>query len=248
MYLSEFLGWLQNNGIALASLLATVALVISNIMYLNLTKKILDSTVRQSKLIYHPVIGIGIEIMNVYPVFRQKRKQLSIGLSLTNVGNAPAIEVSLDAEIILQYSNIQGEKVVPAQYEPGSIAFVRPGVRVADDLTTNLTFSDACVTHLFDDFRELNRLNLHRIETDPTKKPYQGPILKVYVNYRNSLNQYFESVYETQLSINKIPEENERVQLFQNNLSKPIFHTTPTTKEKVDTELFERNRKRTLAS
>jgi len=242
--LSEVFGWLQNNIIAVASLLATVALVISNIVYLNLTKKLLDSTIRQSKLVYHPVIGIGIEIMDIYPVFRQKRRQLSIGLSLTNVGNAPAIEVALDAEIILQYSNIQSKKTFPAQQEPGSIPFIRPGVRVADDLITNLNFSDVCVTHLFDDFRELNHLNLHGIETDPTKKPYRGPTLKVYVYYRNSLSQYFESVYETQLSINKIPEENERTQLIQNNLSRPKFHTTPTTKEKVDRELSERNEKR----
>ncbi|GAG59067.1 unnamed protein product [marine sediment metagenome] len=120
------LNWLGING-SILSLLVTIILVIITGVYVYFTKRILDSSIRQLNLLPNPVIGIRIEHMTVGKVFGPSRRNFSIGLSLTNVSNAPAIEVLIDAELTLQYSNIKGEKVIPVRFEPNSVPFIRQG-------------------------------------------------------------------------------------------------------------------------
>jgi len=246
----DVLNWLQANE-SVVSLAATIVLVIITGIYVYLTKKILDSTVRQSKLFSNPVIGIRLGHMRISKVYGPSRRNLGIGLVLTNVGNAPAIEVLVDAEIILQYSNIRGEKVIPARFEPSSIPFIRPGEEIPEDSIHNPNFGNTCITHLLDDFRECNRLNIHRIETDPTKEPYNASRLRVCVYYRNNLGQYFESSYETYLHIGeipeeKIPEDDETAELPQIYVPRPKFHAGPISKEKMYKDIPFRNSKRDL--
>lgn len=246
----DVLNWLQTNG-SVVSLAATIVLVIITGIYVYLTKRMLDSTIRQSKLVSNPVIGIRLGHMTISKVYGPSRRNLAIGLNLTNIGNAPAIEVFVDAEIILQYSNIQGEKVIPARFEPSSIPFIRPGEEILEYPSHNPGFGNTCITHLLDDFREYHRLNIHRIETDPTKEAYNASRLRVYVYYRNNLGQYFESTYETYLHIGKtpevkIPEDDETAELSQIYVPRPEFHTGPISKEKMDKDISFRNSKRDL--
>ena len=200
----DVLNWLQANG-SVVSLAATMVLVIITGIYVYITKRMLDFTVRQSKLVSNPVIGIRLGHMGISIVYGPSRRNLCIYLNLPNVGNEPAIEVLVDAEIILQYSNIQGEKVIPTRFEPSSISFIRPGEEILEYPSHNPGFGNTCITHLLDDFRECHRLNIHRIETNPTKEAYNASRLRVYVYYRNNLGQYFESTYETYLHIAHIP-------------------------------------------
>ena len=46
---------------------------------------------------------------------------MTVELELTNVGNAPAIELMLDSEVELRYSNINNENLIPARFEPNII-------------------------------------------------------------------------------------------------------------------------------
>ena len=241
----DVLNWLQTNG-PIVSLAATIVLVIITAVYVYLTKRILDSTVRQSNLVPNPVIGIRLGHMGISKVYGPSRRNLSIGLNLTNVGNAPAIEVLVDAEIILQYSNIQDEKVIPARFEPSSISFIRPGEEMPEDPSHDPSFGNTCITHLLDDFRECNRLNIHRIETDPTKEPFNASMLRVYVYCRNNLGQHFESTYETYLHLEKIPEDDETIELSQIYVPRPKFHAGTISKEEMDKSISHRNSERDL--
>lgn len=240
----DALEWLQANA-SIISLISTLTLVIVNILYVYLTKKALNVAIRQSNLVYNPVVGIRLCKMGISKMYGPSRRNLSIGLRLTNVGNAPAIDVLVDAEIILQYSNIQGEKVIPARFEPASIPFIRPGEEITDR-SIFPDFGNTCVTHLLDDFRECHRLNTLRIETDPTREPYNASMLRVCVYYRNSLEQYFESVYETYLHLEKIPKENESAEVTQIYIPRPKFHTRPILKAEMDKKMAERDAKRDL--
>jgi len=234
--------------VSLISLGATIILVVINGVYIYLTKKTLDVAVRQSNLVYNPVIGIRIENVFISKTFGKSRRQMSIGLSLTNVGNAPAIDVLIDSEITLQYSSVEGEKVIPARLEPASVPFISIGERIDDD-SIHPNFGNTCVTYIIDDFRECERLNTLRIETDPTKASYPPTKLKVYVYYRNSIGQYFESSYETHLDLGikqKIPSENESAELSQIYIPRPQFHTSPISKEKRDKDISQRDSKREL--
>ena len=241
--------WINTNA-TIISLITTITLVIITAVYVFFTKRILDTSVQQSKLAYNPVIGINLDSMIISEVFGPDRRNMNINLELTNVGNAPAIEVIVDAEITFTYSNIQGEKTIPARFEPENIPFIRPNEEL-DQSSCSSNFGNTLITHLFDDFREANRLNIHRIKTDPTQESYNASCLKIIIYYRNNIGQYFESNYETYLHLestndNEFPKDNESAELKQIYIPRPKFHTSPISKEKMDKEISVRNSKREL--
>ncbi|AEG18279.1 hypothetical protein [Methanobacterium paludis] len=253
----NILDWLQAYS-GLLSFISSIILVVVTGIYVYFTKKIMDTSIRQSNLVSNPVVGIKLGNMGISTVFGPSRRNMDIGLNLTNVGNAPAIEVLVDAEIEYQYTNINGEKIIPARFEPSSIPFIRPGEEVLEENQHNPTFGNTCIAHLFDDKRENSRLNIHRIENNPRKYPYPHSILRVYIYYRNNLGQYFESTYETQFDVgNSIrkagepldfipPADDETCELRQIFIPRPIFHSGPIKKEKMEKEIIHRDSKRNL--
>jgi hypothetical protein len=236
----------QSYTISLISLLATLVLVIINGIYIYFTKRTLDVALRQSNLVYNPVIGITLGKVSVSPVFGPSRRQIRVKTNLTNVGNAPAIDVLVDAEIVLSYSNIEGEKIIPAYHEPSSIPFIRSGEETKDDPRLSPTFGNTCVAHVLADFQEGNRLNVLRIATEPTKMPYNSSMLRVYASYRNSIGQYFESTYEIYLSLEEIPSDKKDSEIDLIYIPRPKFHAYPISKKELDIKLSERDSKRNL--
>lgn len=235
----------------LISLTSTVVLVLVTGIYVWLTKRILQATVKQSNLTYNPVIGIKIKKMGIGKVFGKSRRNMGVELELTNVGNAPAIEVLIDAEIKYSYSKIEGHDTIPARFEPDIIPFIRPDEIINDEHRHSPSFGNTSITHLFDDFRESQRLNIHRIETNPSDEPFNASSLKIIIYYKNNLGQYFESIYETNLHLGltpetKYPKEDESVELSQIYIPRPKFHAQPISKEKVENEINTRNKRRNL--
>jgi hypothetical protein len=231
----EIVNWLQ--------LVTNVVLVVVTGAYVIYTKKLLDTSIRQSNLVSNPVIGIQIKDIIIGKIFVNGRRSLSVDIKLVNIGNGPAIEVFIDSEIILKYNEIDGETQIPARFEPSSVPYIKSNEEIGDN-SVNQAFGNFCVAHVLDDFRECKRLNIHRIKTDPTKKSYNATILKVYVYYRNNLNQYFESTYETYLHLQEIPEDDESATVGQIYYPRPVFHSSLIDKTKMINEIQIRNSKR----
>lgn len=230
---------------------ATVLLVVITGIYAYLTRKILKATLRHSNLALNPVIGIQVRKIAISTVFGPDRRNMGVELDLTNVGNAPAIEVFVDGEIILERSRIKNENSIPARFEAQVIPFIRPGQDVEDH---SLSFGNTLLTHLFDDFRESERLNIHRIETEPSREPYTASRLKVFIHYKNSLDQHFISTYEARLGMYepekgfklKVPGPKETGELILLNIPRPSFHAGPTTQEDNTSQMAIRDSKRDL--
>lgn len=229
---------------------ATLMLVGLTAFYAYWTRGILAATANQSRLSLSPVIGIKIGKISISKVFGPKRRNVSVAVELLNVGNAPAIEVLVDAEIELRYSKINGESTIPARFEPEMIPFIRPGDTITE---ASPNFGNSLITHFFDDVRESSRLNIHRIETDPTQESYKTSKLKVVAYYRNSLGQYFVSHYETEICIwsktkeDEIPKDNEIGEVSQVYVPRPIFHAGITDEVFSKSEIEQRNTKRELS-
>ena len=240
--------WMQQNSSAINAL-STVILVFVTAWYVYLTKRILRVSETQSKLSLNPVLGLEIKEIEISEVFGPKRRQISVELKITNVGNAPAIEVLIDAEIELRYSSINHEKKIPARHAPDMIPYIKAG-ETNEKCQPN--FGNVLVTHFFDDVRESNRLNLHRIETDPTKDSYNTSKIKIVAYYRNSLGQYFNSCYEAEIGIwamngkEPIPNDNEKAKISIKYVPRPIFHAGPILKIEMDSEISSRDSKREL--
>lgn len=231
------------------SFLASVILIILTGFYAYLTRGILKATANQSRLSLSPVIGIKINSIFISEVFGPSRRNMSISLDLTNVGNAPAIEVLVDAEVELRYSRIDNHKLIPARHSPEVIPFIRPDETI-DSAAPN--FGNTLITHFFDDVRESSRLNIHRIETNPSQEAFKTSRIHVYVYYRNSLGQYFKSYYITEIGIytplgaNPIPKEDETLNVNQIYIPRPIFHAGVDDEQRSKQEMKERDTKRKL--
>ncbi len=226
---------------------SNVILVFVTIVYVYIMKKILDTSTQQANLSYNPVVGIEIRSVSVGEVFGPNRRELIVNLSLVNIGNAPAIEITCDGEIVLEYSEIENERNIPARVKPSMIPFIRVNDEVAGDIEPSLCFGNRCVSHVLDDMRESERLNLHRIATDPTRKPYTSSRLRVIVCYRNNLNQWFRSFYECYLYLESIPSDDQHAEFRISGIARPLFLSEPISEKEISKDLASRNAKRDLS-
>lgn len=232
--------------------LATLVLVALTGFYAYWTKGILAATANQSRLNLNPVIGITVKGISISEVFGPKRRNMSVEVELSNVGNAPAIEVLVDSEIELRYSLVNGEKAIPARFEPFMIPFVKPGDQIAGP-GVSPSYGNKFITHFFDDARESHRLNLHRIETDPTQESFKTSRLRVMAYYRNSLGQHFRSHYEIEIGFWRtngekgIPDDNETCEVDMSYVPRPAFHAEPADENAIAKEIENRNAKRKLS-
>jgi hypothetical protein len=231
------------------SLASSVLLLVVTGIYVYLTRRILLSSQLVAKLSLNPVIGIEVGEIKIGEVYGEaRRRNMHVDLKLTNVGNAPAVEALVDAEIILAYSSINGERTIPSRFEPQMIPFISPGQTVED---SSPSFGNTLIAHLFDDYREKDRLNIHRIETNPTQEPFSASKLRVIVSYRNSIGQHFESTYETHIHLGEtgtlnIPKDDESIGMIKMNIPRQRFQAGPTSAGQVDMRLQTRNRLRDL--
>ncbi len=228
----------------------SVILVAITAFYAHLTRGILIATANQSRLSLSPVIGITLTGISISEVFGPMRRNMSVSLELTNVGNAPAIEVLVDAEVELRYSKVDNESIIPARHDPYIIPFIQPG-QVVTEASPN--FGNTFITHFFDDVRESTRLNMHRIETDPSRESYKTSRLHIFVYYRNSLGQSFKSYYSSEIGIftpigsDPIPREDETVNVAQILIPRRVFQAGLDSQISAERELNQRDQKRELS-
>lgn len=228
---------------------ASIILVIVTGIYVYLTKKILEATKQQSQLSLAPAIGINVVSISISKNFGSNRRNMSVNLELTNVGNAPAIEVLLDSEIEYRHTNISGEKFIPSRHAPNSIPFIKPSETLNK---YHPNFGNKFITHFFDEVREATRLNIHRIETNPTQEPYKESRLYIYCYYKNTFGQFFKSSFSIEIGLdpfskNPIPKDDETCEVVMSYLPRPNFHIEPITIQKMEDEIQKRNSKRDLS-
>lgn len=232
--------------------IATLILVALTAFYAYWTRGILAATASQARLSLNPVIGIKVNKIGIGKVFGPKRRNMGVDIELVNVGNAPAIEVLVDSEIELRYSSIQGESVIPARFEPNMIPFLKPGDQISGH-GVSPGFGNTFITHFFDDIRESERLNIHRIETNPSQESYKTSRLKVITYYRNSLGQHFRSHYEIEIGFwhlngtKPFPADEETCEVDMFYVPRPVFHAEPASPSDIDIEIKNRHAKRKLS-
>lgn len=242
--------WIESYSASI-NVLATIVLVSVTGYYAFLTRRILLATEQQSKLSLDPVVGIKVTNIGISKTYGPNRRNMGVELELVNVGNAPAIEVLVDAEINFRHTNVDGNKTVPIRFEPDVVPFLRPGEANID---RHLSFGNKAIIHFFDDVRESLRLNWHRIDTDPTKESFDASRLRVICYYRNSLGQCFKSTYETEIDLedednprDPIPDDNQTKDVSMPLLPRPIFHAEPISATQMDLEIDGRNGLRRLS-
>jgi len=229
--------------------------IIINVFLLLLTicstyyaKRTVQVARKQLRLTSNPVIGIEVNQIKISEVFEKKfkRREMIVELEIANIGNDPAIEILIDGEIELEYSNIQGETVIPARFTPSQKSFLMLGDKICSE-RTNLYFGNIFINHFFESSKIMGRMNKQRIKNTPWKDPYQSAKLMVYVYYSNNLGQCFKSKYEIYIYLQgKIPKSNEKADVGMVYIPRPIFCNNIISKDILNKEIEERNKKRNL--
>ena len=116
------------------------------------------------------------------------------------------------------------------------------------------------------DFLQENLLNKERIQNNPSQEAFNSTKLHIYVYYKNHLNQYFMSIYETNLhpwSANGIlipgfaptmaPSDtsptlpnDQRIELRELGIPRAKFVVTPIDEEKMNNDIKKRDEIRNL--
>jgi hypothetical protein len=252
----QILQFIENNN-EFFTFLVSLILVIITSYYAIITHKLLKVTRNSQNITLNPVIGIQIKEIIIGKEWGSKRRNLNVVLELTNVGNAPAIEVVIDSEIELRYTNIQNENIIPSRFEPEIIPFIKQDETKCD---INMSFGNKFILHFFNDVRESHRLNIHRIEADTNEDVFKTSRLFVNAYYRNSIGQYYFSRFEIEIGIIDIVDSRDEKALTRDPIPasyeekkvsmifhpRPIFHAGLITKNEIDNNMKMNNRKRKL--
>jgi hypothetical protein len=188
------------------------------------------------------VIVTGIYVYLTKRILEATKQQSQLSL-------APAIEVLLDSEVEYRHTNISGEKFIPSRFEPNKIPFIKPSETLDK---YHPSFGNKFITHFFDEVRESSRLNIHRIETNPTQEPYKESRLYVYCYYKNTFGQFFKSSYSIEIGLdpssdNPFPKDDETCEVVMYYIPRPSFHIEPISIKKMEDEIQKRNLKRDLS-
>jgi hypothetical protein len=236
--------------------LTNLALVIVTLIYVIYTKRIVDSTNQQIKFSHSPVLGISINKMVISS--RYGHNNLEVTLEIANLGNAPAIEILIDSEIELKYTDYDGEKVIPSSYKPYLTPYLQINEKFTTKLGTSKHFGAKPTYAIISDFKKMHILNMERRVINPLMESYDASTFRIFVYYKNNLNQNFMSYYETILSIspnentsilfnqdeNSVLPSNQLIQISEHPFKSPSFFTKPISDDIPRKEILVRNKKR----
>jgi hypothetical protein len=232
------LEWINTYSGAL-TFFATLILVIITAVYVKYTQKIMESTKKQFISQQNPVIGIKTGEMYLVELDDGYR-EFNAEFHLTNLGNAPALEVIIESEIKLNISNIKGENSIPSRWA-SVVSYIRVGEELDVEPNCVQSFDSNVFKHMIQGFKKERELNNKRIKKN-FEPEYSSSILSIDVYCKNSFNQYFKSHFETHLiQGEKFPDYIEVKPFFSPNQK---FYSNPISEDEFKKETTIRKLKR----
>jgi hypothetical protein len=245
MDISGFIGWINTNSGAL-SFFATVLMVIVTIVYVMVTKKILESSKQQMSLMQNPIIGITIDDMGIMNDDSRNLHCFSVEFTLVNLGTSPALQIYWDVEIKLKYSGINGENVIPQSDGPAFYPFLIANATTKDDC--GISHYGTFLRYLTQNFQKQYESNMERLKS-AQEPEYDAVSLRVHVYYKNNLNQHFKSYFETDI-VNESPlisnefYDSQNIKITPIDLPQQKFSAIFITEKEKENEISSRNSKR----
>jgi len=229
------------------NVLLTFVLVAVTLYYAVVTRRIMKINKEEIQLSYHPIIAVKIRSINIGKVYGNNRRSMSVDLELCNIGNSPAIDIKVDSDIKYSYSS---KTRIPSRFEPGYISYLKVGEKFNDK---SIHYGNKAIFSFFDDVRESIRLNMKRIDLNPSKAPYGCSILNIYIYYKNSFNKYFKTQLSVEIDLypldtqDPFPKENETKEVSISSLINPNFNVQLIIKNVIESDIKQRNEMRELS-
>lgn len=205
MQLLELLKALNEDYANLLNAFAALLLMIITFGYAKVTKRqmvISEKSVhemqKQLRLEQQPVIVIDrIETYGTEVFTESGRRQLSVHIFISNVGNAPALSLYVFSHFELQHIlNENGDnKKVNMYYLPDHLNYLdNKGA-----CETSVRYEEHEIDFLVKDLFIAHKKNMNRLAVNPSQPAYKGTTLCIEVYYKNLLNQWFCLEYKTNI-------------------------------------------------
>ena len=178
--------------------LATIILVVVTAVYAYFNWRMVRAISTQTKLLQSPVLGIEIVSMKISELGRNLRRGMSVRWKVTNGGSSTAIDVLVDAEIVLNQATLDGHKVIPSRIDPKQLAFLPT---TAEPLSDRSLFGKQLVSTLLEDMRKCRLLNTNKAEEYSKQGLHCGrdtyyPRIRIFAYYKNNLEVCFRTTYD----------------------------------------------------
>ena len=153
---------------------------------------------RQIRLAFNPYIGVDfgrVEFVGGYDASKEDFDNnsylyMTVLFECYNLGNSPAIEVIIDSELELPYTDTNGLINIPSEANC-HISFIDNSDKDHDKMKSwnKITFNEKCA--------EIIKQDILKGTEACDKNHKKKRILRLFIYYKNSLGIYFKSTYET---------------------------------------------------
>ena len=195
----EIIYYINSNLSGVLSVLVSAITALITLIYVVFTYKQLKATQNsvklaseQMRLNNQPCISAKIGTTYGSPCFPESdRRQLHIDIKLENIGDSPALEIYTFSylELTSTVNKYDGSNIVNMYYYPDYIKYIKPNSKQF----ASVRYEEEEINMILDDLWYNMLKNHHRIHTDPSKPPFNGPLLIIEVFYKNLLGQWFKS-------------------------------------------------------
>jgi len=134
--------------IGIGTLLVTVVLASVNAIYAYFMREVLVSEGERDLLSFSPTIGIEVGDIST------STNGIELPVSIMNGGNAVAIDVRIDADVILKCALIEGYSMIPSFFQPISVPFM---FNDNSQLEKKIYFGPSCLDALRQDIEMCTR-------------------------------------------------------------------------------------------
>ena len=203
----DFIKEINSNYAGVLSLLSSLAMIVVTVIYVaqtkrqaNYAKKSAELVAEQIKTDKQPCIVPNVTNSHgsAFDASDYTRIQLGFEVELKNVGDAPAINIYTFAELELQFtSDADGKKaLLSAALLPRFVQALSGGEKEIVDIH----FETSEVIALAKELAKADKMNIERIEKDPSQHPYNGANLIVHVLFKNIMGQWSESTISYEIA------------------------------------------------
>lgn len=154
-------------------------------------QQMVESMHKQLKQANHPCIIPRITATHGSKCFYKDRRQLLINFEISNIGNGPALGIYAFAWFKLKYIKYHDNDLVPMFYLPDYV----PSLAIGEKAECSLRFENEEIDVLVEDLNQEYKLNMERVNTNPSRPVFHGTDLVIKIYYKNISNQWYEATY-----------------------------------------------------
>ena len=176
----NFMNWISNN-ISLMTLIVTAILTIITFLYTLITRRMLRLTSQPTITIRSKNVSISMDIPDTALIngnddfLGKERYCVAFEIDLTNIGNQPAQNIYVDADVHFKENRPLGKKALPVHL-PEFISFLAPQTNDDKTASVSVRFDNFVARELIRDFFK-GRRNMDGSPFLPSRAEMESPKL-----------------------------------------------------------------------